>query len=90
MVLTVELGGNRMVEREGVPREAPARTECAGHAFERLPAVAPGAQVKQRAERAIDESRLLIECQVAHVAQAQIEVHTRAVGCVPRLREHRR
>ena len=46
--------------------------------------------MQERAERAVDQRRRLVENQVAHVALAQVELHTRLGGTSTGLREHRR
>src|ERR1700731_2956007 len=60
-----------------------------GHdALEGPAAVGPGAQVQQRAVRAVDEPRGLVQGQVAHVAFAQIEADARLRGTGTGLGEH--
>ena len=50
MVLSVCLSGELVIEREGVPCEAPAGPERRGDTFEGTAPVGPGRQVKERAE----------------------------------------
>ena len=71
------LGRDPVVERERVPGEPSARPERRGDALERAAAVGPGRQVQERAERAVDQRRRLVEREVAHVALAQVELDAR-------------
>ncbi len=69
-VRAVETHRDLVVERQGIPREAPARTERRGDALERATTVSPGREVQQRVERAVDQRRGLVESEVAHVSLA--------------------
>src|SRR5579862_700672 len=86
----VQRDGDGVVEREGIPREPAARPQRAGNALERPPSVLPGREMQQRAERAVDESRRLLELQVAYVVLPQVELGTGLGGTRPRVLEHRR
>jgi hypothetical protein len=78
-----------VVEGERVPGEPPARPRRCGHGLEEAAAVGPGGQVQQRAERAVDQRRLLVEVRVAHVGLDQVEFHARVGGAGAGLRQHR-
>jgi hypothetical protein len=47
----VELNGNPVVEREGVPGEPPARPQRGGHPLEDPPPARPARHVQQGTER---------------------------------------
>ena len=89
-MLAVEARGDPVIEREGVPGEPSARPERRRDPFEGPPAVGPGRQVQERAERAVDQRSRLVEREVAHVAFVQVELHTRLGRPVAGLLEHRR
>jgi hypothetical protein len=72
---SVEARGDVVVEGEGIPGKPAVRQERGGDPLEGAPAVGPGRQVQQRAERAVDQRRRLLETQVAHVGLAQVEPH---------------
>jgi hypothetical protein len=88
-VLAGEARGDAVVEGERVPGEPSVRLERRGDALEGAPAVGPGRQMEERAERAVDKRGRLVEREVAHVGLAQIELDTRFGGTIARLREHR-
>ena len=90
LVQPVEARRDVVVEGKRVPGEPPARPERRGDALERAAAVGPGRQVQQRAERAVDQRRRLVEGEVAHVALAQVELHARLGRTRAGLLEHRR
>ena len=79
-----------MVEHESVPGEPSARTQSRRDPFEGAAPVGPRRQVEQRPERAVDECRRLVECELAHVAFMQLELDPRLGSMGPRLLEHRR
>lgn len=87
---SVQVCRDPMVERKGVPREPPTRSERPRDTFEGAPPVIPGRQVQESTKRAVDESRWLVEQKVAHVALAQIELHACSRRSATRLLEHRR
>ncbi len=68
----------------------PMGLERGGDALEGPTAVSPGRQVQERAEWAVDQSRRLVEGQVAHVSKSQVEFYARLGRASPGLREHRR
>jgi hypothetical protein len=90
LVLSVQPGRNPMIECEGVPCEPSVGKERRRDAFEGAAAVSPGRQVQEGSEGAVDQRRLLVERELAHVAFAQLEPHTRLGGTSARLFEHRR
>jgi hypothetical protein len=61
LVLAVEARGDPVVEGKGVPGEPPFLPERGGDALEGAAAVGPGRQVQERAERAVDQRRRLVE-----------------------------
>src|SRR5207248_11412539 len=73
LVLAVQARREPVVEGEGVPGEAAVRPERGGDAREGATAVGPGRQVQERAERAVDQRRRLVEGEGAHVARAPVE-----------------
>ena len=88
--LAVQVRRDPVVEREGVPREAPAGPEDAVTRSNVRRRSAPGRQMQERAGRAVDEPGGLVELEVAHVALAKIEVDARFGCALARLLEHRR
>jgi hypothetical protein len=75
LVFTVESRGDPVVEGEGIPGKAPVLALRAGDALEGATTIGLGRQVLQRAERAVDEPRWLVEYQVLDIAFAQIELY---------------
>src|SRR3954452_24769561 len=76
--------GQVRVEDERVPREEATRREGRRDTLEDAPPVAPGREVEQRAVRAVDERRRLVQPQLAHVRLAQVELDAllrRALAC---------
>lgn len=90
LILAVRARRDLVVEGEGAPGEPSARRQRPDDAFERAAAVGPGLQVQERAEGAVDQLRRLIEVEVAHVALAQVKLHTRLGWAGTGLLEHRR
>jgi len=66
--------------------KAPARQERSRHALEDAAPVGPRREVEECPVRAVDERRRLVELQLAHVAESEVEIGVQ----LPRLREHRR
>ncbi len=90
LALTVQAGCDLVAEDERVPGEAASRPECRGHAFECATPVAPGRQMQQGSERAIDQCRRLVQRELTHVALPQIEVDASLLCRLTRLGKHRR
>ena len=68
LVVSVEPGGDLMIERKGIPCEPPAGTERRRDPLERVASVGLRRQVQKRPERAVDQRRRLVEHELAHVA----------------------
>ena len=70
-------GGDVGIEDERVPREAAARAKRRRDALEEPAPVSPGGEVEERAERAVDERRGLLQLELPHVALAELDVDAR-------------
>jgi hypothetical protein len=79
-----------MVKDERIPREPAARSERCGDVLERASAIRPSRKMEQRPERAVDQRRGMVECQIPHIAQAKVKIHARCFRPNPGLLEHRR
>src|SRR5262245_40978826 len=86
----VEGRRDAVVEGIRVPREPSTRSEARGYPLERPAPVGPGRQMEERPERAVDELDGLVELEVAHVAETQVELDARLRGVRTCLLEHRR
>ena len=88
VVHTVELYRDPVVESERVPGEAPAGPQRPRDALEHAPTVGPRRKVEERAERAVDEPGRLVEPEVAHVGEVQLQLDMRRRRTLACLREH--
>src|SRR4051794_21189689 len=88
LMLSIEARGDVVVKGKSIPGKPPIRAERGGDALERAAAVGPGRQVQERAERAVNERRRLVESEVAHVAFAQIKLNVRLGRVGVGLRKH--
>src|SRR5262249_30529154 len=85
--LPVELRGDAVAERERVEPEAATGAERPRDALEGSPLVMPTVQVEKRPEWNVDERRGLLELEVPHVAEPELEREARRT--LTRDREHR-
>ena len=89
LVLAVETGGDVVVEGEGVQANRPSgRSEAATRSNARRRSAQVGS-VQQRAERAVDQCRRLVEMEVPHVGLTEVEFHAGCDGAEAGLLEHR-
>ncbi len=90
LVLPIEACRDPVIEGEGVPSEPSTWSQRRRDALEGATAVGPGRQVQERAERAVDQRRRLVNGEIAHVTLAQVKLYTCLARTQARLLEHGR
>ena len=88
--LPVELGRDLGVEDEGVPGKASAGAQRVEDTAEDAEPLVVPVNVEERAKRADDEVGPLLEGQLPHVAEPQIELDAGRTGALGRSGKHRR